>query len=59
MSAPRMPWVAEDSASKAVLDLARKVAETFESEPQPARHAPAGCAAQDLGKQLRCRCGRQ
>src|SRR5271168_3786554 len=28
MSEPRMPWVAEDPASKAVLDLARKVAET-------------------------------
>jgi DNA-binding NtrC family response regulator len=28
MSEPRMPWVAEDPASMAVLDLARKVAET-------------------------------
>jgi DNA-binding NtrC family response regulator len=28
MSEPRLPWIAEDSASKAVLDLARKVAET-------------------------------
>src|SRR3979490_396656 len=25
---PRLPWIAEDPASKAVLDLARKVAET-------------------------------
>jgi DNA-binding NtrC family response regulator len=28
MSEARMPWIAEDPASKAVLDLARKVAET-------------------------------
>src|ERR1700756_872041 len=28
MSGPRMPWIAEDPASKAVLELARKVAET-------------------------------
>ncbi len=28
MSEPRMPWIAEDPASKAVLELARKVAET-------------------------------
>src|SRR6202521_6147824 len=28
MSEPRMAWIAEDPASKAVLDLARKVAET-------------------------------
>jgi DNA-binding NtrC family response regulator len=29
MSEPRMVWIAEDPASKAVLELARKVAETF------------------------------
>src|SRR5712671_3763878 len=28
MSEPRMPWIAEDPASKAVVELARKVAET-------------------------------
>jgi DNA-binding NtrC family response regulator len=28
MSGPRMPWIAEDPASKGVLELARKVAET-------------------------------
>src|SRR6202158_753711 len=28
MTEPRMPWIAEDPASKAVLELARKVAET-------------------------------
>ena len=28
MSEPRMPWIAEDPASKAVVDLARKVADT-------------------------------
>ena len=28
MSEPRLPWIAEDPASKAVLELARKVAET-------------------------------
>jgi DNA-binding NtrC family response regulator len=28
MSEPRMPWIAEDPASKAVLELARKVADT-------------------------------
>jgi len=29
MTEPRMVWIAEDPASKAVLELARKVAETF------------------------------
>src|ERR1700741_1308069 len=28
MSEPRMPWIAEDPASKAVVELARKVSET-------------------------------
>jgi two-component system, response regulator FlrC len=28
MNEPRMEWIAEDPASKAVLELARKVAET-------------------------------
>ena len=28
MSEPRMAWIAEDPASKAVVELARKVAET-------------------------------